>query len=229
MSKLHLLTYATESHKKIRQNLIDGAMQSGQFDNFINYSPSDIDENFYFKNEHILTLKYNGKNTGGFLWKPYLILKALQKVEEGDVILYMDCCDGFIATSNLRGAVIEAMSGRDMLLTKGGYVNKDWTRRDCFFYMGCDAPIYHESIQLEAGIGIYKKNENTIRFVKEWLYFCQDIRIVRDGENACGLPNYDGFREHRHDQSCLTNLSIKYGIPPSDFLRRFITCNMFEV
>lgn len=229
MSKLILLTYATETHKAIRHNLVTSAVQSGQFDDFLNYTPSDIDEHFYFKNEHILTTKFKGKTTGCFLWKPYLILKALQRVNEGDVILYMDCCDGFISTSNLKGAIIEQMVGRDMLLTRGGYVNKDWTRRDCFAYMGCDGPKYHNEIQLEAGIGVYKKNENTLRFVKEWLYFCQDIRIVGDGENTCGLPNFDGFKEARHDQSVLTNLSIRYGIQSSDFLRRFITCNMFEV
>lgn len=229
MSNLVLVTYATESHKQIRRDLVFSAVQSHQFDNIFNYTPVDIDEHFYFKNEHILTKKFKGKTTGCFLWKPYLILKALNKVREGDVILYMDCCDGFISTSNLKGAIDEAMVGNDMILTKGGYVNKDWTKMDCFVYMGCNEPKYHNMIQLEAGIGLYKKNENTIRFVKEWLYFCQDIRIVGDGENMCGLPNFDGFKEARHDQSVLSCLSKKYGIEGSDFLRRFITCNMVEV
>ena len=31
--------------------------------------------------------------------------------------------------------------------------------------------------------------------------------------NSEGFPNYKGFKGHRHDQSILTNLSIKYNIP----------------
>ena len=40
----------------------------------------------------------------------------------------------------------------------------------------------------------------------------RDARILCDGPNVCGLPNLDGFRDHRHDQSILTILAIKHGI-----------------
>lgn len=128
---------------------------------------------------------------------------------------------------------MEAMSGQDMILTTGGYKNKHWTRRDCFKYMGCDEPRFTDCVQLEAGIGLFRKTESTLRFVKEWLYFCQDIRIVSDGDpvgsNTCGEENYEGFMAHRHDQSILTNLCVRYGIPQGSILRNYITCNFATV
>jgi hypothetical protein len=30
--------------------------------------------------------------------------------------------------------------------------------------------------------------------------------------NVCGLPNYPGFEDHRHDQSVLSLLARKHGI-----------------
>ena len=40
----------------------------------------------------------------------------------------------------------------------------------------------------------------------------RDPRILCDGPNTCGLPNFEGFRDHRHDQSITTILAMKHGI-----------------
>jgi hypothetical protein len=47
--------------------------------------------------------------------------------------------------------------------------------------------------------------------VQEWLAGCEDQRILTDISNACGLPNFPDFVEHRHDQSVLTLCAIKFG------------------
>src|SRR5205823_2371810 len=40
----------------------------------------------------------------------------------------------------------------------------------------------------------------------------RDRRCITDDMNECGLPNLPRFREHRHDQSILTNLCVKHKI-----------------
>jgi hypothetical protein len=40
----------------------------------------------------------------------------------------------------------------------------------------------------------------------------RDPRLLCDGPNTCGLPNFQGFREHRHDQSITTILAMKHRI-----------------
>jgi hypothetical protein len=91
--------------------------------------------------------------------------------------------------------------------------------------MGCDKEEYWNSIQLEAGIGLIKNNDNTKKIVLEWLNWCKIKEIITEDENSCGLPNMDGFKEHRYDQSVLTNLKIRYNLDSSNFIRNFIKCN----
>ena len=44
------------------------------------------------------------------------------------------------------------------------------------------------------------------------LYYAQDKRIITDDDNEMGVDNYEGFRDHRHDQSILSLLVKKYGL-----------------
>jgi hypothetical protein len=39
-------------------------------------------------------------------------------------------------------------------------------------------------------------------------------------------PNTETFKEHRYDQSILTNLKIKHNLYSSDVIRRLVTCNV---
>ena len=41
-----------------------------------------------------------------------------------------------------------------------------------------------------------EKNEITEKFLKEWLKYACDKRIISDDENTCGLMNYEGFIEN---------------------------------
>ena len=86
-----------------------------------------------------------------------------------------------------------------------------------------------------ATIQIYKKNDYTVKFIQEWLYYCQDKRIVTDDKNTQGMPNYPDFRENRHDQSVLSLLIKKHGLSNSGYPNKnetklnHITCFIFHL
>ena len=88
---------------------------------------------------------------------------------------------------------------------------RKYSKRDAFIIMGVDNPVFSETNQYMAGIQIYKKSEYTIKFIQEWLFYCQDIRIITNQKNTLGQPNYQGFVENRHDQTALSLLIKKYG------------------
>jgi len=46
----------------------------------------------------------------------------------------------------------------------------------------------------------------------QWLDWCQIEAVVSDNANIYGKPNFDEFKDHRHDQSIITNLVIKNNI-----------------
>jgi hypothetical protein len=79
--------------------------------------------------------------------------------------------------------------------------------------MNCDKKKYWNSPQITAGISFWKKNQQTINFLNEWLFWCKNLNVITDEPNICKLPNLNEFQDHRHDQSVLTNLVIKNNLP----------------
>ena len=86
-----------------------------------------------------------------------------------------------------------------------------YSKRDAFILMGVDTPIFSETYQYMAGIQIYKKSEYTVKFIQNWLNYCQDKRIISDDQNTLKYENYPGFIANRHDQTALSLLIKKYG------------------
>ena len=99
----------------------------------------------------------------------------------------------------------------------------EYTKRDAFILLGADMPFYSHTKHYQAGIQIYKKSSYTVKFIQEWLYYCQDKRIITDDNNTLGLPNYPDFKENRHDQTILSLLIKKYSEVNSGYPNMNIT------
>ena len=89
--------------------------------------------------------------------------------------------------------------------------NSPWTKRDCFVLMDADKPEFYNDVQLTATFSLWKKEERSIGFLKEWLSYCEDYRILTNAPNTIA-ENLAGFNEHRHDQSILTIMSKKHNL-----------------
>jgi hypothetical protein len=87
--------------------------------------------------------------------------------------------------------------------------------------MNADEPRFHHAAQIAASPQLYQKNHRSIAFLKEWLDYCTDERILTDIPNRCGLDNYPEFKNHWHDQSVVSILAVRHGIEtfpdPSQF------------
>lgn len=166
----------------------------------------------------------NSVGKGFFSWKPYILLDAMSKFSEGDIVFYCDTNDIF--HKDLIPFVENLINDDFCLFVLGGSSNKDWTKRDCFVFMDCDEEDYWNCTQLEAGISFWKVCNKSVEIISEWLEYCKDRRIVSDDENVCGKENFPSFKEHRRDQSIITNLAVKHGLSVADTqIRNFIECN----
>lgn len=154
------------------------------------------DTDFYDRNKRLLNV---GKGNGYWIWKPYIIGHALEKAEE---VLYLDSS----VVPDSREAILDFI-GRSTDLSALGthYLQRVWTKRACFKNMGCDDPKYWNSIQAWAGVVLARRSGKSI--VDEWLMHCTVEETVSD--SVC-YNNFPDFMDHRHDQSILTNLLIKY-------------------
>lgn len=207
MNLFHI-SFSDKSFYKSQQELVKSALRFG-INNTIIYNDLWLRNqiSFYDQNKTILQQK---RGAGFWLWKPFIILDALKKINENDVLIYTDSGSLFI---NSITDLINLLNFNDIILfNNNDHTNQIWTKRDCFFYMNCDYSSFHESNQIVASYIVCKKTPFVVNLITEWLFYAQDPRILTDMSNTCGLSNLKGFIEHRHDQSILSILAHKYKI-----------------
>jgi len=162
---------------------------------------------FWIENNLILNQK---KGCGYWIWKPFIILDALNKMRENDKLIYLD--SGTLIIKSILPLINELSDNNVVLFRNGSHINSSWTKRDCFVLMNCDSDRYYNASQVLAGYILCKKNETTIKFIQEWLNYCLNYNIVSDSENITAHENNEGFKAHRHDQSILSILAEKHSI-----------------
>jgi len=212
MKNFKFITFATDNYVKPRMRLVDELSNSG-VKNIKVYGKEDISNEFLMENYKIF--KYR-RGYGYWIWKPFLILKSLLESDENDVIIYIDSTD--LPKDSFYSFINDHFKDNDYLLFNNlRHESHDvWTKKDCFVLMDCDTEKFHNQVQLEAGVLGFRKTKFNIDLIKEWLYYCKNENIVTDLPNTCGLSNHKNFIEHRHDQSILTNLSIKYNLKKNE-------------
>tara|TARA_R110001592_G_scaffold83316_1_gene246708 strand:+ start:1503 stop:2333 length:831 start_codon:yes stop_codon:yes gene_type:complete len=178
----------------------------GRFDQVLEYRFSDLDEEILSVNKE--SLKYRNKGAGNYFWKPYIVEKALNKINESDYLMYADS-GTFFLKSVLPLVKYMETKNKDILCFRLPLIEKQWTKRDAFLRMDCDTEKYTDSTQTLATFFLVKKTKKAIDFISAYKKYCFDSRILSDDPNVLGEENYQGFIEHRHDQSVLSLLSKK--------------------
>ncbi|MSP95319.1 MAG: hypothetical protein EXR00_08615 [Alphaproteobacteria bacterium] len=208
------INYADQAFLQAQQLGIKTARAIGGFDRSLAMGRQDLDPAFVERNRAILDAP---RGAGYWLWKPHLILKTLREtMEEGDVLFYADAGCHFVGSA---GPVVELCRRQPdetpLLLFShepAQHKNRAWTKRDCFHYMGLDAPPFLDAGQVAGTFLACRKTKGGLAFIEEWLSYAQDPRLITDAPNECGLPNYPEFQDHRHDQSILSLLAVRHGI-----------------
>jgi len=148
-----------------------------------------------------------------FVFKPFVILDAFRRLQPGDVLLYVDGDTYPIAPLGPLFARCRA-DGGVMLFSAIGCVNRAWTKRDAFVAMGCDEPAYHDAQHAVARFILFENCGAfpVERFLGEWLGFTASPFVNTFDPSVLGLPELEGFKQNRCEQSVLTNLAVKYGV-----------------
>jgi len=216
MVKYHFITFATPDHMSFAEANMKSALEVGGFDTAKIYTMNDIDNYYKEKNAHIFNLS---RGSGYWNWKPYIILKKLLEIEDGDVLCYND--SKYLWVKNIRQFESDILTGKNIGVyinkpNSGTHIEKEWTKFDALALMNIkNENNFRNNVintnQVWAGFILLRKSFNPIRFVGEWLTYVQDQRIVTDSRSIFG-PENTSFREHRHDQSILSLLCKKWGI-----------------
>jgi len=202
--------------------LNNSALMFGDVDYVYAYNREQLVKTNYYKQNKVLLDQPRG--CGYWAWKPFIILQTLNKVNDGDYVVYCDVGKpvdlvtndhGNLITTSLKPLVEWAERNDGML--PGVYLSnhgpsKHWIKRDCYILMDCDTPQYHETPTVQAGYTVWKKSSSVIKFLEKWQSLNLDPRLISDQGNTLDKPNYDGFNRNCHDQATLTLLTEKLGV-----------------
>lgn len=220
---IYAMACADDNYMPSAQFQLETAIKKGKVDRTLCFNIADMDKEFQNKNKRILEAG-GERRKGCYLWKPYFVNKALDELAYGDYLFYMDAAGAYYRSSTYE--IVRFMDENDIDFVgsrRYKYIEKQWSKRDAFVLMDCDMPQYTEQIQCWAGMFVCRKTDKVLKMMREWLFYAQDYRIISDAPNECGLENYDGFNENRHDQTILSLLMKKYdvklieNIPVADF------------
>jgi hypothetical protein len=212
--------YCTYGDEKFYEKILvteETALSIGKVDKFFAYRRPDLAvDNFYENNKDILSHTIGG---GFWAWKPFIILQTMDKVDDGDIVLYTSTGMRVLENLDVLFEITEHSLDNRMFfepsMIYGAHKHLQYTKRDCFIAMGLDEPKYWESRMLHAGFCVFMKTPKNINFLREWLKYTTMRLAIWDTvpplPPTCGKPNLPGFIEHRWDQAILSLLSVKYG------------------
>ena len=215
MSKIYGISYASRDFNDRYINITKLGNNCGLFDTFKCFREQDIDNDFKEKYKEVWNMSERG---GGYwIWKPYIISKMLEQMNDNDILIYIDagCHINITPESQVRFNEYIHMinnSNSGLLRFQLTHQEKNYTNRQTIQYFKNKFNInddimnnYLESFQLLNGIMIMKKNEYSVRF------FNQCLNILNDDPKLHTdiYTNIYTNEKHRHDQSIMS-LLYKY-------------------
>jgi len=197
--KIQFISFGSDknyiNYSKDLLSKISVAYPDSQFDV---YGPKDIPE---WINQY--AQKYP-KGYGYWLWKPYLIFETLKKVDEGNVVVYLD---GRCDASGVRLPWLDEFlksKNHKIMAWQMSLKERNWTSYSVFkrmniSYYGKDA----FSGQFAATVLVLKKDSYVLDLVFSWLDFLEKNKSICRDSFYTKFINFK-FRHNRHDQSVLS-------------------------
>lgn len=203
---IYVINYADgEPYESYRKCNTRTAYLLGKADRVIEYTSSDIPQTY--KDEHSKIFSYT-RGAGLWLWKPYLINKALDTINDGDWLFYSDAGVTFIRSLH---HLIDCANqySQDIFTIEQPLLCRQFTKRECYHIMGVEDHKENQAL----GLLLLRKSEESVRFVNEWLTLCENEELLSPNHFYPEIDEWPDYYAHREDQSILSLLRTKWGLP----------------
>lgn len=201
-----LITYGDKKFEMSKNRFIQNAHAINIFDEIIAYSDKDLSEEL--KQSEIINEKRGG---GLWSWKPDVILTTLNKMEDGDILVYCDSgCT--VYPCNEWNHIWKSLENHDIIAQRIYQRTDKWTRKSIIEYFAqTNSKNWTKCYQHMATAIILKATPFTRAFVSEW----KDVMIshpemVKDVTIEEKVNEAECFIENRHDQAFYSALTYKY-------------------
>lgn len=201
-----LITYGDKKFEMSKNRFIQNADAINIFDEIIAYSDKDLSEEL--KQSEIINEKRGG---GLWSWKPDVILTTLNKMEDGDILVYCDSgCT--VYPCNEWNHIWKSLENHDIIAQRIYQRTDKWTRKSIIEYFAqTNSKNWTKCYQHMATAIILKATPFTRAFVSEWKdMMISHPEMVKDVTIEEKVNEAECFIENRHDQAFYSALTYKY-------------------
>jgi hypothetical protein len=155
------------------------------------------------------------KNTRGYgywIWKYFLISELFKKINDDEVILYVDagCTINENGTKKLKDYYDKVVENGMLAFQMPHLIEKHYTKMDTYKKIIGRDMSHYETGQVHASTFFIKKNQKNMEFIENIKSICvqDNYHYVDDSKSI--ENNNKSFIENRHDQSIFSLMCKKY-------------------
>ena len=192
-----LISYGDHNYEESLERIKREATSLGIFDEIFLYTDKMLPANF-----SSYTKQYS-RGGGYWLWKPWIIHHTLEKLDEGDIVVYVDAGCTLLKHKDWEYYFNQLKQKEAVFFIATGK-NKKWCKQAVFNYFNPHNHLWKFANQIQATFLIIKKttSNNVINHWNELARKRADLFIDVPKDEVKKEAN--AFKEHRHDQSVLT-------------------------
>ena len=203
----------TENYEKAGKRLLNEVQKLDIFDSCQLYTDDDLKSNRKFWKKHSKFIISNQKGFGRYIWKPFLIKRNLEHLNDGDILLYLDAgCELPVENKQNLLTLISNVKTELLISSTNYQTEKKRSKRDLIKYLDCENSNIINFPQRQPGAVLYYVCKETRDFVNKWYELCSDKSYHWLDDSPSTITNYPEFKGHRHDQSIFSLLSKKYNL-----------------
>ena len=219
--KVHFITYGNAKFENAKTRIVKEAHVFGEFTSVKAFGPEHLPKDFTNNYQQILNMPRGG---GYWIWRPIIIQQALDKINDGEYLVYLDA--GCTINTKGKHRFNEYLQLLDDNKNKYGILSfqmsgnngpgslekeKFWTTKQIFDYFEIepDSSIGNSG-QYLGGVLVMKKNEHLLTYMKEYTKTILSNPVLCTDYFNNQLQHQE-FRENRHEQSITSILRKKMG------------------
>lgn len=209
---IHLTFFGDETFKFGKERLHQQAEDFSIFKSIQEFGEADLNDDFWINHASKMMQKratqpLQNKFYGYYAVKPHFVSKALERIPEDDVLLFVDAgCELNFRGINRLQEYYELTMDKNGLFFSLDYPEIMWTKMDTYSRVFGDNDEHFMTNQFISGAYLIKNNSFIRDFVHTWENICIENNGMYLDDSPSVSPNHSIFKEHRHDQSILSLL-----------------------
>lgn len=213
--QIHFMTFGgpTANYHDAVNRLCKQAREFNLFDSITGYTEKDLQNDNEFWTKHNNFIQNNSRGYGYWLWKPYLILKKLNEINNNDILLYLDagCELNVEGKTHFVDNLIPLTKEKKIIGSRGGSNDLNFTKRDLIIYMNMEnSPLLGQD-HMQPGTLMMIKCDIINKLIEEYYKIASENYNLLDDTPSIE-KNFNSFIEHRHDQSIFNMVVKKYAM-----------------